>query len=151
MQQDAAFLAQMMHDAVHAVPSTDYTLAQRTAWSPSPMSASRFHARVSDGRDVFVAHDRIDGPVGFIELLSDGEIDCFYRAPHAAGTGLGQALYDALHATALSCGMAELRVNASEGARRFFLRQGFQLGARQTLIRAGIVLHNYRMQKSLTP
>ncbi len=84
---------------------------------------------------------------GFIELLPDGYIDCFYC--HPAGNGTGSQLYGALEVEAIQEGIAHLRVHASEPARRFFLHRGFIDAGRQQVQRNGVTLHNFMMKKQL--
>ncbi|MEM8972276.1 MAG: GNAT family N-acetyltransferase [Pseudomonadota bacterium] len=146
---DAAMLAEIFHDSVHRIGVKDYTKFQVDAWSPAPVSADRFLARVSDGRTVFVAVDGADKPLGFIELERSGHIDCFYCHSSIVRTGVGQALYRQLEEVALAMGMARLYTEASEAARRFFLRAGFTLMKRQEFEHNGVEIHNYLMEKSL--
>ncbi len=134
-----------MHASIHA--STDYSPSQRLAWSPCAASSDAFLARVSDRRKLLVAEDRTGTLTGFIELLPDGYIDCFYCYP--ADKGTGSQLYRALEIEATQAGIAQLRVHASEAARRFFLRRGFTNSGRQQILRNGAALHNYMMTKPL--
>ncbi len=146
---DAAILAEIFHNAVHVIGGKDYTQSQIDAWSPAPVSANAFHARVSDTRSVFVAVDDNDKPLGFIELECDGHIDCFYCHPSFAGTGVGKALYVQLEAAALNADLTHLYTEASEAALRFFLKVGFTLIKRQVFTYNGVEIHNYLMEKSL--
>ncbi|KIC35229.1 GNAT family N-acetyltransferase [Leisingera sp. ANG-M7] len=148
--EDAAALAQIFHAAVHGIGASDYSPEQVSAWSPEPAPAEVWASRVADGRRVFVAVDAGNQPQAFIELETDGHIDCFYCHPQVAGTGTGAMLYERLEAEALSLGLTALYVEASEAARRFFLRQGFTVEARQEIRRRGVTLHNYRMTKPLS-
>ncbi|HEY9038413.1 MAG TPA: GNAT family N-acetyltransferase [Roseovarius sp.] len=134
-----------MHASIHA--STDYSPSQRAAWSPCAASSDAFLARVSGQRKLWVAEDCTGAPAGFIELLPDGYIDRFYC--HPAGNGTGSQLYRALEIKAAQAGIAQLRVHASEAARRFFLRRGFTDTGRQQILRNGATLHNYMMTKPL--
>ena len=54
-----------------------------------------------------------------------------------------------LESRARGSGLNRLTTDASELARSFFMRNGWQLVARQEIERAGISLHNYRMEKLL--
>ncbi|MBY6066987.1 GNAT family N-acetyltransferase [Leisingera aquaemixtae] len=146
---DAAALAQIFHAAVHGIGARDYSPEQLKAWSPEPAPAEVWSSRAADGRHVFVAADAGNQPQAFIELEMDGHIDCFYCHPQVAGTGTGAALYERLEAEARSLGLRSLYVEASEAARRFFLRQGFTIETRREIERRGVVLHNYRMTKTL--
>lgn len=143
--EDAADLARVMHAAIQA--SVDYTPAQRNAWSPHATPAGTFLDRVSDGRRLWVAQDERGASVGFVELTQGGYIDCFYCNP--SGQGTGSALYQALEDDAMRTGLLQLTVDASEAARRFFLRRRFADIGRQQVQRRGVTLHNYRMTKTL--
>ncbi|MDD9718629.1 GNAT family N-acetyltransferase [Dinoroseobacter sp. PD6] len=146
---DARHLAAILHKAVHAIGARDYSAAQLDAWSPAPIAAERFHARVSDGRAVTVAVSNEDVPVAFIELEADGHIDCFYCHPDVAGSGVGRALFGHAQSQALTAGVKRLTVEASEAARRFFLREGFHVMARREFQLLGVSIHNYAMEKRL--
>ncbi|MGH1367744.1 MAG: GNAT family N-acetyltransferase [Maritimibacter sp.] len=147
---DARGLAQLMHGAIHAISDCDYTKAQRDAWSPAPMPAANMAGRLTDGRTVWVAETaEPTDPLGFIELEATGHIDCFYLTPSAQGTGVATLLFAALEAQARARGLGTLTVDASTVAKRFFLKRGFLVIEKQTLKRAGITLHNFKMQKTL--
>jgi len=147
--QDVPALVRLFHDAVQEIGSRDYTAEQVAAWSPAPPDPAAFLARVRDGRQVYVAVDADDEPLGFIELEADGRIDCFYCRPDVAGSGVGAALYAHLEDTAVAQGFDALNVEASEAARRFFERRGFALLHRRDFQRRGVALHNYKMAKRL--
>ncbi len=142
---DAGALARLMHASIHA--NTNYSRSQRCAWSPAVASSTEFATRVSDRRKLWVAEDCNGALTGFVELLPNGYIDCFYC--HPAGEGTGSALYRALELWAAQAGIAQLRVDASEAARRFFLRRGFYDAGWQQIHRNGTALHNYMMTKML--
>ena len=145
---DSAALATIFHEAVRAVGRKDYDQAQVEAWSPKPVPADKFLARVSDGRSVFVAVSENDKPIAFIELEENGHIDCFYCHPDAVGTGVGTALYERLESAALALGLSRLYVEASEAARRFFGGKGFSLIERRDFERNKVQIHNYLMEKN---
>jgi putative acetyltransferase len=147
--RDAGEWGRIFHAAVHGIGARDYSAAQCAAWSPEPAPADVIEKRARDGRTTWVAVDRADVAQGFIELEPDGHIDCFYIAPDHAGTGVGAALYAALEQEARRRGLARLYVEASEAARRFFLRQGFTDQGRREFTRRGVSMHNYAMGKAL--
>ncbi|MFS4580298.1 GNAT family N-acetyltransferase [Phaeobacter sp. C3_T13_0] len=147
--EDAAALAQIFHAAVHGVGARDYSAAQLAAWSPEPAPSDHWHRRATDGREVFVAVDANDQAWGFIELEQDGHIDCFYCHPDVAGIGVGLALYQQLETCAWDLGLTLLFVEASEAAKRFFIRQSFIDEGRRDFERRGVPMHNYRMTKTL--
>ena len=73
---------------------------------------------------------------------------CIAR-PEAAGTGVAAALYDRLERTARERGMKRLHAEASEAARRFFLRKGFSVVNRRAFEISGVPIHNYAVEKWL--
>lgn len=146
---DAAAWAEIFHAAVHQIACRDYSPEQRRAWSPQPPPLDRVRAHLTDGRSVLVAE--LDGTVcGFIELERDGHIGCFYCHPQVSGRGVGLALYQRLEDMAQEWRLPGLHVEASETARRFFERQGFEVTTRRDFLRNGVAMHNYAMRKRLT-
>lgn len=148
--EDATALGRIFHRAVQATPEGEYSADQRQAWSAGPIPAERYLARIQAGdHQVYVAVDTNDHPTGFVELQPDGHIDCFYRDPEHAGSGVGTALYDHLEDQARRQGITRLWVEASDAAKRFFLRQGFGVLERREIARNGVTLHNWAMEKHL--
>lgn len=59
------------------------------------------------------------------------------------------ALYQMLEAAARARGITRLHSEASEPARRFFLKQGFTVISRHDFEIGGVAIHNWRMEKRL--
>lgn len=148
---DAALLPTVFHDAVHGIGALYYTPAQINAWSAAPGAPASFVARLCDGRDVFVAADPQNHPLGFIELEPNGHIDRFYCRPECTRMGMGLALYTRLEAAARARGIATLTVEASTPAQRFFDKMGFKTLHRRDFDLRGVAMHNYAMVKTLAP
>lgn len=66
-----------------------------------------------------------------------------------AGQGVAARLVDTLEATAREAGMTRLYVEASEAARRFFLKRGYTVRARRDFAIDGVAIHNYAMERTL--
>jgi putative acetyltransferase len=96
-----------------------------------------------------VAADESDRPLAFGDLERNGRIDHLYCRPDVAGTGVASALYDRLEAAARDRGIGRLHVDASEPARRFFLRKGFTVLQRREFALGGVAIHNFAMEKRL--
>jgi putative acetyltransferase len=62
---------------------------------------------------------------------------------------VASALYDALEARARERGVGRLYAEASEAARRFFLKKGFIVTARRAFAIDGVPIHNYAVEKAL--
>jgi putative acetyltransferase len=145
---DAEALSDLFRDAVRQIGARDYTSAQVDAWAGG-ISGEKLDARLGDGRTTLVAVDDGDVPLAFGDLEADGHIDFLYAAPEAAGKGIVAALYDALETHACSRGMTRLYTEASEAARRFFLKKGFAVTARRDFSIGAVPIHNYAMEKKL--
>ena len=146
---DAAHLADIFVAAVRGIGPSDYSAEQVEAWAAG-VSADRFAALAGDGRRVWVAVDATDRPCAFIDLEADGHIDFLYCRPSHAGTGMATALYDVLEAQARESGTAWLYTEASEAARRFFLKRRFVVTQRRDFPVRGFMIHNYAMEKRLS-
>jgi putative acetyltransferase len=146
---DAARLALLFFASVRIGGLRDYSPAQVAAWAPAVPDPARVDARARDGRCVMVAVNAASESVAYGELEANGHIDHLYCHPDVIGTGVASALYDCLERTAREQGLTRLFTEASEAARRLFLRKGFTEIARQDFLRHGVPIHNYRMEKRL--
>lgn len=147
---DACPIAALFVRSVEQLGPRDYSPQQVEAWASRAPSAERVHARATDGRTTLVAVDDTDRPIAFGDLESDGHIDFLYCAPEAAGTGVTSALYDELERIARERGITRLYSEASEAARRFFLKKSFLVRARRQLELDGVPIHNFAVEKTLT-
>jgi len=144
----AAEITDLFHQSVHAIDPSAYTLEQKEAWAPTPPDYVAWSQRLNEKRP-FVAI--IDGHVaGFIELDSDGHIDCTYTHPHYQGMGVASALYAHLLAEARLNNIERLYVEASFIAKPFFEHRGFVVIKENALQRNGVTLVNFIMEKHQT-
>jgi putative acetyltransferase len=140
-------IADLFHSAVHAIAKDDYTQAQKAVWAPTPPDYAFWSQRLANKRPwVALINERI---AGFIELDDDGHIDCAYTHPEFQGQGIASALYRKLEAQARAQRLPRLYVEASKPARPFFAARGFVLVKRNEIVRHGVTLINYTMEKSL--
>ena len=79
----------------------------------------------------------------------DGHLDFAYVTPDFGGRGVARALYARIENTAREQGLITLTTQSSLSALPFFERQGWTREARQSVIRHGVALTNYRMFKNL--
>jgi putative acetyltransferase len=146
---DAASIAAIFFHPVREAGLRDYSGAQVEAWAPEMPDAGRFDARARDGRVVLVAVDEDNEPIAYGDLEPTGHIDHLYCRPEYVGTGVASALYDELELKALALRLPKLFVEASEAARRLFLRKGFSEIERREFPVRGVMIHNYLMAKLL--
>ena len=132
---------------VHAVNRADYSEEQLEAWAPRIPDPAEWHARMAQ-RLTLVAEE--SGEVaGFAELEVDGHLDMLNFRRGATGRGVGRQLYDAAEYEARERGARAVSTEASVTAHPFFERQGFSVVREQTVLRHGVELRNFVMQKRL--
>jgi putative acetyltransferase len=146
---DEVAMAALYQRSVRVLGPADYTLAQVEAWAVAGPTAARFAERMADGRRAFMAEADGGTLVGFVDLEPDGHIDFLYAAPEAKGTGVADRLLDVVEVGAQADGIERLYSEASEAARRFFQRRGFDVLHRRDFAVGGVAIHNYAVEKRL--
>jgi putative acetyltransferase len=146
---DAQALAGIFFAAVHQIARHHYSEEQVNAWAPAVPAADRFLQRDGDGRMILVSVDEADEPIAYGDLEPSGHIDHLFCRPDMAGRGVTSVLYDHIEAAAKARGLTRLFVEASEPARRFFLKKGFAIRDRRDFELAGVPIHNFAMEKHL--
>jgi putative acetyltransferase len=142
-------MAALFYDTVHAVNRRDYGPEQLDAWAPELRTGEQWRARQAGKRvTVAVEGERV---VGFAELDPGGHLDCFYTHKDRQGRGVGTLLLAEVERQARDEGCAALAADVSITARGFFERRGFRLVTEQQVLRRGVSLINFRMEKALSP
>ena len=147
--EDADQLGEVFYASVHGGAARAYDVEQRSAWCPEPPSGSVWRDRLAPLECVVAENE--SGIIGFMCFEPEtGYIDFSYVVPAAMGKGVADALYAVCEGRLRARGIRTLTVQASELARSFFLRHGWQVQSRQEIERRGVMLHNYRMEKHLS-
>lgn len=133
--------------AVHEGAAGHYSEIERRAWAPSPEPPADWESRLLAGTTVVAeARRRV---IGFMTLAPDGYLDLAYVVPDWSGRGVGALLHRAILELARAARLELLSTEASLVARGFFHRQGWRETARQSVIRDGVPLTNFRMELPL--
>ena len=146
---DAEPICRLFYETVRTVNLGDYSPEQVRAWAPEVPDPDAWHGRMS-GRHTLVA-DEGGEVVGFAELEEDGHLDMLYCRPDAVGRGVGSRLYAAVEERARGLGVGRISTEASITARPFFVRHGFRVVRRNVVVRHGVELVNFSMDKVLQP
>lgn len=147
--RDAPTLTAVFIDSVRRGGARDYGPAQVEVWARAAPTPQSFRDRAQAGDLIWLAVDHADHPLAYGLLERDGHLDHLYCRSDHIGTGLASGLYDHLEQQARSLGLTELYTEASEAARRLFLRKGFVVAHRRDFDLQGVAIHNYRMEKGL--
>ena len=140
---DLQAVVSLFYDTIHSVNLEDYTPEQADAWAPKEPDSSRWRNLLT-GEDTWVAVQ--DGRiVGFANR--DGEyFDCLYVHKDYQRRGVAKAR---IEGRAAAEDHAKIRTDASLTARPFFERRGYAVIRRQCVHRAGQVLVNFAMERSI--
>ena len=148
LPQDAPFLADIFRASVEGLTEDDYTPAQQDAWASEADDVEALAERL--GKHLTLIATMEGSPIGFITLDAPTDIGLFYVHPAVAGQGAGRMLYEAVEKISAARGTPHLSVDASDTARDFFTRRGFEPEQRNTISVGNEWLSNTTMKKKLT-
>jgi putative acetyltransferase len=141
---DVEALVEIYQASVMELAEEDYSEAQREAWAEIA-GGEAFAGRLTESLTLLATME--GSPVGFISLKDNEHVEFLYVHPAAAGQGVAAMLYDAVEKLARARGAARLTVDASDTARPFFERRGFEPQRRNTISLGDEWLANTTMQK----
>ena len=144
---DYADVARIFFRAVHDGTVGLYTPDQRRAWAGERLEPDGWKARVAGLTGVMAVAE--DGPAGFLTIDATGHVDLAFVLPTHARKGIGTLLLRAAETWAADHGATRLRTEASLAARPFFEKNGWQVVEREEILRRGVTLSRFRMDKLL--
>lgn len=143
---DVAYLAAIYRASVMDLTSDDYSEAQQAAWAETS-DAPDFSTKLSNQLTLVAT---INGaPVAFISLKGTDHVGMLYVHPGVVRQGVATMLYDAIEKLAAARGAKALTVDASDTARPFFEKRGFEGVHRNTVPVGEEWLGNTHMKKAL--
>ena len=145
--KSAKELTDVFYNSVHAINTSIYSMEQKNAWAPLPIDYEKWADRFDIKKPyILTVNDEV---AGFIELESDGHIDCTYVDPKFERKGVATKLLQHIMHIAKEMGLKELYVEASIVAKPLFEKLGFKVKNENKVIRNQIVLVNYSMRLGL--
>lgn len=140
-------LVDIFYDSVHSIDPLFYSQEEKSAWARHPKDYSKWGLKFEESQPLIALYEK--SPIGFIELLDTGYIDCFYIKPEYQKIGVGNLLYSASLEKAKSLQLTQLKVNASLVAKKFFLKKDFSVIRKNEVLRDNQRLINFSMEKFL--
>ena len=139
---DCTQLADLFYQTVHSVNAKDYTQEQLDAWASGEVDLKAWDAS-------FWAHKTIiavkNGEiVGFGDMDETGYLDRLYVHKDYQGQGIASAICDELERFAAG---KIITTHASITAKLFFQHRGYHVVRKQEVIRRGVALTNFVMEK----
>lgn len=148
--EDLQAIMDVRRSSIRGVAARDHTPAQIEAWALQSQDVETQGRRFGELTLTWVALD--DGVLaGFINLASDGYLDCLYVHADCQRRRVASALLTALEAEARTQGLPRLHSEVSLTARPFFERHGFAVVTPQRVTVDGVMYDNFRMEKRLSP
>jgi putative acetyltransferase len=145
--EDLAVLQQLFIDTISVVCSKDYTTEQISVWTSSIKKTQRWLDMIEN--QFFLLVEIGDKIVGFGSLENGDHVDMLYVHKDFQRQGIADLLYSHLEKEAINQNKTILTSNVSKTARRFFEKKGFIIISKQTKIRKGVEISNYKMAKEL--
>lgn len=141
---DHIAIAEIFFRVVHEIASEDYTAEQCLAWSSREPNPEHWKRRCELKRP-FVAI--VDSEVaGFLELDTDGHIDCVYINPDFRRRGVMTRLVAHAIDVCFAMKLPRIYVESSICAKPLFQSQGFNTLCENVVKISGISFINYRME-----
>ncbi|ADZ06708.1 acetyltransferase [Lactobacillus amylovorus] len=139
---DCAQLAQLFYETVHTINILDYSPEQMDAWAHKEIDLPKWDAS-------FRAHKRIVAIdkkqiVGFGDIDKSGYLDRLFVHKDYQGQGIASAICDELESSIKD---GKIVTHASITARPFFKARGYIVVRKQKVVRDGIELINFVMEK----
>ena len=140
---DALQTAKLFYDTVHSVNSADYSAQQINAWADNNIDIGKWNASLLE-HNSFIAE--YNGEiVGFGDIDSTGYLDRLYVHKDFQKMGVASSLCEILENI---MPFEKITVHASITAKPFFESRGYNLVKKQSVMRKGIELTNFIMEKS---
>ena len=139
--EDLKELITLFKETVHTVNAKDYSPEEIKAWTFSKTDFSEWEQSLSEHYSFVAVENGVI--VGFGDISPEGYLDRLFVHKNFQNRGIGTAL----------CNQLEKQVNgaivthASITAKNFFEKRGYQTIKEQKVMRNGVYLRNYVMQK----
>ena len=139
---DCAQLAELFYQTVHSVNARDYAQEQLDAWASGEVDLKAWDASFrAHGTIIAVENGKI---IGFGDMDETGYLDRLYVHKDYQGQGIASAICDELERFAAG---KIITTHASITAKLFFQHRGYRVVRKQEVIRHGVALTNYVMEK----
>ena len=139
---DAAQLALLFYETVHAVNARDYTPEQLRAWAAGEVDLAAWNASFQAHHTVVAEEQGCN--LAFGDMDESGYLDRLYVHKAHQRRGIATAICDCLER---GTAVPVLHTDASITARPFFEGRGYRVVRRQEIERRGVLLVNYHMEK----
>lgn len=147
---DLAELQTLFLDTIIEICKADYNENQIKAWiSDTKRNENRERWLDTLTKQFVLVAQKDSKIVGFITLDKGNYIDFLFVHKHYQRQGIADSLYKEIEIVARRENQKVLTSDVSKTARPFFEKVGFEVTKKQTVVRKGVELVNFRMKKNI--
>lgn len=141
---DCNQLAELFYNTVHTINAKDYSNEQLGAWAPDEIDVLEWNTSLLNHYSIVAVKD--DVIVGFGDIDKNGYLDRLYVHKDYQNQGIATTICDNLEN---AVDVDRITTHASITARPFFLHRGYKQIKEQQVVRDGIVMTNFIMEKMI--
>ena len=139
---DCEQLARLFFQTVHSVNAKDYTKEQLDVWATGNVDLNRWDMSFKEHYTI-IATDNAE-IVGFGDIDSSGYLDRLFVHKDHQHKGIATAICGELESSVTG---KKIITHSSITAKPFFEKRGYRVKKEQTVVRNGISLTNFIMEK----
>lgn len=139
---DCEEIVKLFYNTVHTVNAKDYTKKQLDAWASGSVDLKKWNESLSEHFTLVAVHNGVI--TGFGDIDSTGYLDRLYVHKDYQRQGIATAVCDKLER---AFDVTRITAHVSITAKPFFTHRGYEIVKEQQVVREGITLKNYIMQK----
>lgn len=139
---DCEHLAELFYQTVHHVNAKDYTKKQLDVWATGRIDLKEWDRSFSEHYTIVAVEN--DEIVGFGDIDKSGYLDRLFIHKDHQSEGIASAICDELER---SVDKNKITTHASVTAKPFFEQRGYHVVQQQEVVRNGISLTNFLMEK----
>ncbi len=139
---DCKQLAELFYNTVHTINAKDYSDEQLDSWATDEIDLLEWDKSLLNHYSIVAVKN--DVIVGFGDIDKTGYLDRLYVHKNYQNQGIATAICDNLEK---AFDVDRITTHASITAKRFFLRRGYKQIKEQQVVRNGVSLINFIMEK----
>ena len=139
---DCEQLAELFYNTVHSINAKDYAEEQLNVWATGRVDLQEWNLSFLKHKTIVAIEN--DEIVGFGDIDDSGYLDRLYVHKDYQGIGVASAICNELEDSVKG---KTITTHASITAKPFFQQRGYRVVKEQKVIRQGIALTNFVMEK----
>lgn len=143
-KSDCEQLSELFYQTVHTVNAKDYTYEQLNVWATENVDLKVWNRSFSEHYTIVAVKDGTI--VGFGDIDKSGYLDRLFVHKNYQGQGIATAICNEIEQ---SVKVNKIITHASITAKSFFAQRGYRIIKEQQVMRYGVSLTNYIMEKRL--